>query len=442
MPDFEHLDFYELLGISRSASVDEIKRAYRREISKYHPDRFVNAPPEQQEYARRRSQALTEAYSVLSDFAARNAYNLGQPVPRRRSTPSGRTTHPAPQPRDYQAELYEQAREHLAAGRTLQAIGVLRQLQQINPFYRDSARLLAEAEAQVGTRRRTGRNRVRLPILIAGGLAGAVVLGLAARPLLQRVAPATIAGVAQEASPAPPLPTSAPTALPAPTQVPAPTEAPAPTQVPTLIPAPTVTEAPVPTQAPAPTATQAPAPEQGELVLVDSFDNSDWAEVAGAGWSVGYAGDQYRIAVDQGIGTIWSYRTGPVNNYSIGVDARVVRGEGGLLLRFVDELNFVSFSIDPSTATFRLEQRLGGSAEVLADGQSDAIAAASESWNRMVAQIVGNRIRLLLNGQVLADVEAENLPASTRYGLLAISGDTAAEAFFDNLELRTLESLP
>ncbi|HWQ12187.1 MAG TPA: DnaJ domain-containing protein, partial [Roseiflexaceae bacterium] len=137
MFDFEDLDYYELLGVSRAASTEEIKRAYRREISKYHPDRFARSSPEQQEYAQRRSQRITEAYAVLSDFSARSAYNLGRsPQPRRpsRTTPTG-----ASQPRDHQAELYEQARAHLEAGRAVQAAGVLRQLQQINPFYRDSA---------------------------------------------------------------------------------------------------------------------------------------------------------------------------------------------------------------------------------------------------------------------------------------------------------------
>jgi len=131
--EFDNLDYYALLGVSRSASLDEIKRAYRREISKFHPDRFANGTPEEQAYASARSQRLTEAYRVLSDFSSRNAYNRSQPTPSASRTPRAAPT-PA-QPRDHQAELYEQAQRHLADDRLLQGIGVLRQLQQINPFY-------------------------------------------------------------------------------------------------------------------------------------------------------------------------------------------------------------------------------------------------------------------------------------------------------------------
>jgi hypothetical protein len=108
MSDFQNLDYYELLGVSRSASADEIKRAYRREIAKYHPDRFVNASPTEQNYARLRSQKINEAYASLNGQGGGSRRVIRQP-----------TVAPEPvQPRDYQAELYEQAKEHMQAGRT------------------------------------------------------------------------------------------------------------------------------------------------------------------------------------------------------------------------------------------------------------------------------------------------------------------------------------
>jgi hypothetical protein len=173
--EFEHLDYYALLGVSRSASLDEIKRAYRREISKFHPDRFVNGTPEEQLYAGERSQRLTEAYRVLSDFAERSAYNRSQPS----AAPGSRAPRPAAtpaQPRDHQAELYEQAQRHLAEGRLLQGIGVLRQLQQINPFYRDSAEQLAAAEARLNDRQKQAVRRIPRPLLAAGGVIGGLIL--------------------------------------------------------------------------------------------------------------------------------------------------------------------------------------------------------------------------------------------------------------------------
>ena len=180
MSDFENLDHYELLGVSRSASLDEIKRAYRREISKYHPDRFVNGTPQQQAYASQRSQRLTEAYSVLSDFATRSDYNRGQAPAARGAWRAQPATTPA-QPRNHQAELYEQAVKHLDEGRLLQAIGALRQLQQINPFYRDSAELLSAAETRLNSRQEKVTHRLRRPLLVSGGVAGSIaVVALAA----------------------------------------------------------------------------------------------------------------------------------------------------------------------------------------------------------------------------------------------------------------------
>ncbi|MFD9224701.1 DnaJ C-terminal domain-containing protein [Streptomyces sp. NPDC060064] len=62
-------DFYEVLGVSRGASPEEIQQAYRTLARKYHPD--VNKSPEAEE----RFKELNEAYSVLSDPKTRARYD-------------------------------------------------------------------------------------------------------------------------------------------------------------------------------------------------------------------------------------------------------------------------------------------------------------------------------------------------------------------------------
>ncbi|MGW9210458.1 DnaJ C-terminal domain-containing protein [Embleya sp. NPDC055664] len=62
-------DFYEVLGVSRTASQDEIQQAYRKLARKHHPD--VNKDPGAEE----RFKDLNEAYSVLSDPKTRARYD-------------------------------------------------------------------------------------------------------------------------------------------------------------------------------------------------------------------------------------------------------------------------------------------------------------------------------------------------------------------------------
>ncbi len=63
-------DYYEVLGVGKSASADEIKRAYRRMAMKYHPDKN---PDDKQ--AEAKFKECAEAYEVLSDSNKRQRYD-------------------------------------------------------------------------------------------------------------------------------------------------------------------------------------------------------------------------------------------------------------------------------------------------------------------------------------------------------------------------------
>lgn len=62
-------DYYSILGISKNASEDEIKKAYRKLALKYHPDK--NKSPEAEE----KFKLIAEAYEVLSDKKKRDIYD-------------------------------------------------------------------------------------------------------------------------------------------------------------------------------------------------------------------------------------------------------------------------------------------------------------------------------------------------------------------------------
>ncbi len=65
-------DYYEVLGVARTADGEEIKRAYRRLAMKYHPDRNQGDGKAEAEV---RFKECSEAYEVLSDPAKRKRYD-------------------------------------------------------------------------------------------------------------------------------------------------------------------------------------------------------------------------------------------------------------------------------------------------------------------------------------------------------------------------------
>ena len=61
---------YEVLGVRRGASKDEIVSRYRELVRQYHPDTVTNMAPEFREVAERRMKEINAAYDALKRYAA------------------------------------------------------------------------------------------------------------------------------------------------------------------------------------------------------------------------------------------------------------------------------------------------------------------------------------------------------------------------------------
>ncbi|XP_043931801.1 dnaJ homolog subfamily B member 2 isoform X2 [Protopterus annectens] len=65
------VDYYDILEVSRNASQDDIKKAYRKQALRWHPDKN----PDNKEHAEKKFKEIAEAYEVLSDKNKRDVYD-------------------------------------------------------------------------------------------------------------------------------------------------------------------------------------------------------------------------------------------------------------------------------------------------------------------------------------------------------------------------------
>lgn len=71
-------DYYKILGIDKSATEVDIKKAYRKRALVHHPDRHANASEEEKREQERQFKEVGEAYTILSDNQKKSRYDNGQ----------------------------------------------------------------------------------------------------------------------------------------------------------------------------------------------------------------------------------------------------------------------------------------------------------------------------------------------------------------------------
>ena len=80
--------YYDILGVPRNATAEEIKKAYRKLAQDYHPDKLAGVPPAVKKLAEEKFKDVQEAYEILSKHRAEYDNQLGAVNPPPPSPPS------------------------------------------------------------------------------------------------------------------------------------------------------------------------------------------------------------------------------------------------------------------------------------------------------------------------------------------------------------------
>jgi DnaJ-class molecular chaperone len=129
-------DYYQMLGVPKTASANEIRQAYARLAKERHPDRYLD--PAEKQRAHAYFQELTSAFNTLYNPNSRREYDaqIEKPAPR--------------SPEDIARDAFERSRELLDAGQLEEAITELRRAVHHAPN---------DARYHHGLGRALGRNR-------------------------------------------------------------------------------------------------------------------------------------------------------------------------------------------------------------------------------------------------------------------------------------------